>query len=163
MQDQSKNAKGSTGHASASQSSAATPTPSGATQSSSSAQDASPAQTAQTEQPPATRGGTGGTTQGGGGYGGGGGGYDGGGGGGYPGGNGRPKADPVLTQRLVALEDAIQGSSAVQLKRALNWSGLNENTVAFDSIVDALENSIPPNRPTSDLPQKKSGAKVKGG
>jgi hypothetical protein len=113
-----------------------------------------------------TAAGTSSTGQSGGhGQGGGSGGYgQGGGAGGYGqgGSDGRPKSDPVLTQRFEALDDALHGPIQATRRRALNWSGVNEATVAFESIEAALNASVPVDRPTSDLPQT-SGTKRTGG
>ena len=65
-------------------------------------------------------------------------------------GDGRPKADPILTRRFEALEQALHGRRADRRRRALNWSGVDETAVMFRSIEGQLE--FPPDRPTSDLP-----------
>ena len=57
------------------------------------------------------------------------GGYGGGGGGGHGNGDGRPKQDPVLTQRFLDLDKALNG----------------------------LDAAFPVDRPTSDLPQASGG------
>jgi hypothetical protein len=82
--------------------------------------------------------------------------------GGSGGSDGRPKSDPILTQRFEALDDALHGPIQATRRRALNWSGVNEATVAFKSIEAALDASVPVDRPTSDLPQT-SGTKRTGG
>jgi len=69
-------------------------------------------------------------------------------------GDGRPKADPILTRRFEALEQALHGARAARTPGPLNWSGVNETTVVFASIEQALNGSVPVDRPTSDLPQK---------
>jgi len=71
-------------------------------------------------------------------------------------GDGRPKPDPDLTRRLEALVDAL-GTTSVNRRRPLNWSGVDDTTVAFESIKNALEASFPGDRPTSDLPQTYRG------
>jgi hypothetical protein len=65
-------------------------------------------------------------------------------------GDGRPKADPILTRRFEALEQALHCRRADRRRRALNWSGVDETAVTFRSIEGQLE--FPPDRPTSDLP-----------
>jgi len=69
-------------------------------------------------------------------------------------GDGRPKADPILTRRFEALEQALHGARAARARGPLNWSGVNESAVVFASIEQALNDSIPVDRPTSDLPQQ---------
>jgi hypothetical protein len=64
--------------------------------------------------------------------------------------NGRPKADPVLTRRFEQLEEALHGRRNRRAPRALLWSGVIEPAVTFQSIEGQLE--LPPDRPTSDLP-----------
>jgi hypothetical protein len=68
--------------------------------------------------------------------------------------DGRPRSDPILTKRFQALDVALHGAVSVTRRQALNWSGVNDTTVAFASIEDALGASVPVDRPTSDLPQK---------
>ena len=68
-------------------------------------------------------------------------------------GDGRPKADPILTLRFEALEQALHGERAARARGPLNWSGVNETTVVFASIEQALDDSVPVDRPTSDLPR----------
>jgi hypothetical protein len=65
----------------------------------------------------------------------------------------RPKADPTLTRRFEALEQALHGARATRTPGPLNWSGVNETAVVFASIEEALTASVPVDRPTSDLPQ----------
>jgi hypothetical protein len=74
--------------------------------------------------------------------------------------DGRPKADPILTKRFEALEKALHGSPTSRGRRALNWSGVDETAVTFTSIAAQLE--VPPDRPTSDLPDD-SAASPSGG
>ena len=81
---------------------------------------------------------------------------------GYDDSNGRPRPDPVLTRRFRALEEALHGSTSRSRAQALNWSGVDETSVAFDSIAKDLEASIPGDRPTSDLPPTSSGKKQGG-
>lgn len=81
---------------------------------------------------------------------------------GQGGSDGRPKSDPRLTRRFEALDTALHGPIRPTRRRALNWSGVNETTVAFESIEAALQASVPVDRPTSDEP-KKSGTKQKVG
>jgi hypothetical protein len=76
---------------------------------------------------------------------------------GHGNGDGRPQQDPILTQRFLALDDALNGPAGVIRSQKLNWSGVNEVTAAFDSIADALEAAFPVDRPTSDLPPKSGG------
>ena len=85
------------------------------------------------------------------------GGYGGGGGGGHGNGDGRPKQDPVLTQRFLDLDKALNGPPFDVRPQRLNWSGVNDLTVAFDSIKEALDAAFPVDRPTSDLPQASGG------
>jgi hypothetical protein len=66
--------------------------------------------------------------------------------------DGRPKADKCLTDRFEALVEALHGPIQATRRRALNWNGQNEMTVAFESIMAALDASVPPDRPTSDHP-----------
>jgi hypothetical protein len=119
-------------------------------------------QSTSTEESAAPPGGSGGGTGQGGGYGGGGTGGGPQGGGGYGRGDGRPKADPILTQRFVALDEVLHGTTIDARSPALNWSGVNETTAAFESIEDALDEAVPVDRPTSDLPQT-HGSKPTGG
>jgi hypothetical protein len=95
------------------------------------------------------------------GQGGGSGGYEPG-GGGYGGNDGRPRPDPILSQRFELLDIALHGPFQISGRRALNWSGVNETTVAFDSLEQALAGAVPVDRPTSDLPEK-SGNERSGG
>jgi hypothetical protein len=74
--------------------------------------------------------------------------------------DGRPKADPILSQRFEALEKALHGSPTSRGRRAFNWSGVDETAVTFTSIAAQLE--LPPDRPTSDLPDA-SAASQSGG
>lgn len=64
--------------------------------------------------------------------------------------DGRPTADPVLTRRFERLEEALHGRRNRRAPRALLWSGVIEPAVTFQSIEGQLE--LPPDRPTSDLP-----------
>ena len=73
---------------------------------------------------------------------------------------GRPSSDPVLTQRFEDLDAALHGPIQDTGRRTLNWSGVNETTVAFDSITQALADSVPVDRPTSDLPQTSGGQRA---
>jgi hypothetical protein len=77
-------------------------------------------------------------------------------------GDGRPKADPILTRRFEALEQALHGARAVRTRGPLNWSGVNETTVVFTSIEQALNGSVPVDRPTSDLPPDYDQSKAGG-
>jgi hypothetical protein len=70
--------------------------------------------------------------------------------------DGRPKADPILTRRFEALEKALHGQRTGRRPRALNWSGVDETAVTFQSIESQLE--VPPDRPTSDLPEESDAA-----
>jgi hypothetical protein len=108
-------------------------------------------------------GGPGGGGPGGGGPGGGGPGGGGPGGGG-PGGGGRkkdnlPKADPILTKRYLDLDRALHGPPGRNRRQTFNWSGLNSSTVVFESIRQELDDAVPKERPTSDLPPAKSAKK----
>jgi hypothetical protein len=88
--------------------------------------------------------------------------------GGYGGGrgdggsNGRLRSDPILTQRFQALDDALQGPVEVARPQVLTWSGINETTAAFTSIQKALGDSVPEDRPTSDLPKKYGNQRTGG-
>ena len=73
--------------------------------------------------------------------------------------DGLPQANAILTERLQALDEALHGTTLRARAQALNWSGVDETTVAFDSIAEELEASIPGDRPTSDLPQTSAGKK----
>lgn len=77
-------------------------------------------------------------------------------------GDGRPKADPILTRRFEVLEQALHGARAARARGPLNWSGVNETAVVFASIEQALNGSVPVDRPTSDLPQEYDQSKAGG-
>ena len=62
------------------------------------------------------------------------------------------QANQTLTLRFERLEKALHGDQVRPDRRALNWSGLDDTSVAFDSIVEILNAAIPPERPTTDLP-----------
>lgn len=79
----------------------------------------------------------------------------------YGGGGNGPQADPRLTRRFQLLEDALHGPRRVRRGGSLNWSGVDETAVAFSSIEKVLNSSVPPDRPTSDLPDR-SDTKPKG-
>jgi hypothetical protein len=83
-------------------------------------------------------------------------------GGGYGERDGRPKSDPILTQRFENLDKALHGTTQTTRAQKLNWSGDDEPTVAFDSLEQALEEAVPVDRPTSDLSQT-YGSKRAGG
>jgi hypothetical protein len=62
------------------------------------------------------------------------------------------QANQTLTLRFERLEKALHGDQVRPDRRALNWSGLDDTSVAFDSIVEILNAAIPPERPTTALP-----------
>jgi hypothetical protein len=72
----------------------------------------------------------------------------------------RLKADPVLTRRFEALEKALHGTRTRHRRPALNWSGVDETAVTFESIEGQLE--LPPDRPTSDLPEESNASQAGG-
>lgn len=83
-------------------------------------------------------------------------------GGGYGERDGRPRSDPILTQRFEKLDKALHGTIQTTRAQKLNWGGDDESTVAFDSLAKALEEAVPVDRPTSDLSQT-YGSKRAGG
>jgi hypothetical protein len=76
--------------------------------------------------------------------------------------DGRPRPDPILTQRFEALDGALHGPLQVTRRQALNWSGIDETIVAFSSIEEALAGFVPVDRPTSDLPQTYDDDRARG-
>lgn len=59
-------------------------------------------------------------------------------------------ADRVLTKRHDALESALHGGSSSGPRRPIYWDGTDQAGFTLESIRDAIDTAVPPDRPTED-------------